>query len=196
MSVYNPELTLREAHKIYLEANGFDEANQQKRWVKVQYGPFVSYFPNTKGRIKLLKYHDLHHILTGYSTKLPGEAEIGAWDIAAGCLGFGAGWILNMLGFADGLIINPKGVYRAFMRGRQSSNLYPVDLNEQFMSKTVGEVRRELGLDQKVKPASLTDKAAVTMWAGISLVTLITVLVIVLAPLVLAAIFLMRIFGW
>jgi ubiquinone biosynthesis protein Coq4 len=194
--MYHPELTLREAHKIYLEANGFDEAHQQKKWVRVQYGPFVSYFPNTKGRIKLLKYHDLHHILTGYSTKLPGEAEIGAWDVAAGCSSFGAGWILNLLGFADGLIINPRSVYRAFMRGRHSSNLYPVDLSEQFMSRTVGEVRRELGLDREIKSVSLTDKASFTMWAALSLITLIAVVSLVLTPLILSLIFLARLIGF
>jgi ubiquinone biosynthesis protein Coq4 len=195
MPIYAPELTLNEAHKIYLETNGFDEANQKKKWVKVQYGPFFAYFPNTKGRIRLLKYHDLHHILTGYSTALTGEAEIGAWDVAVGCPGFGAGWILNLLGFADGLIINPRGVYRAFIRGRQSSNLYPVELSEQFLSRTVGEVRRELGLDKEIGPASLSDKEAFALWALISLVILLTVVGIVLVPLALAIIFSLHVFG-
>ncbi|HEX8847639.1 MAG TPA: hypothetical protein VF791_23560 [Pyrinomonadaceae bacterium] len=190
--VYAPELTLREAHKLYLERNGFDEESQQKRWVKVQYGPFCSYFPNTEGRRKLLKHHDLHHILTGYSTRLPGEAEIGAWDIAAGGPAFGAGFILNLLAFGDGLIINPGGVYRAFIRGRHSSNLYAVDLDERFLSRTVGEVRRELGLDKEVKKASRSDKASFVLWSLASLASLLAVVGAVLAPLILAIIFLRR----
>ena len=41
-------------------------------------------FPNILGRNKVLPYHDLHHIVTGYRTDEAGEFEVGAWCLATG----------------------------------------------------------------------------------------------------------------
>ena len=45
-------------------------------------------FPNTDSRKRAVPLHDLHHILTGYKTDWMGEAEIGAWELRAGCNSF------------------------------------------------------------------------------------------------------------
>src|SRR5205085_10915333 len=122
--LYDPQLTLREARELYFEINDFKGGGYDEAWVKMKAGPVPVWFPNTKGRVRAVKYHDLHHVLTEYPTTWRGEAEIGAWEVATGCAGHYPAWLLNLEAFAIGLVINPRGVFRAFVRGRRSGNLY------------------------------------------------------------------------
>lgn len=185
MSEYSSELTLRDARAQYFAVNNFGWGGYGDKWVKVEYGLLHFYFPNTKGRVKVVKYHDLHHILTEYGTSLSGETEIGAWEVATGCTRSLAAWLLNLSGFAWGLVINPKGVYKAFLRGRQSANLYHLPFNDELLSANVGDLRQQLNLDEPLRPASLADKAAFILWSLISVVTLLSTIGIVFAPLIL-----------
>lgn len=114
------------------------------RWVKVRMGPFPVYFPNTAGRRRAVRLHDLHHIATGYQPTLIGEAEIGAWELASGCRNYLAAWILNAAAVAIGLFLSPRRVFRAFARGRRSRNLYPTGWSESLLEGTVGELREKL----------------------------------------------------
>lgn len=184
MRAYNPEMTLRDARSQYFAANNFGWGGYEDKWVKVEYGLLRFYFPNTKGRVKVVKYHDLHHILTEYDTSLAGETEIGAWEIATGCTPSLAAWILNLSGFAAGLVINPRGVYRAFLRGRQSTNLYHMAFDDGLLSSKVGNLRRELNLEGPQRRASFADNAAFVAWSVTSAATLLTISAAVLAPIV------------
>jgi hypothetical protein len=185
MITYSPELTLREARAEYFAVNDFGWGGYDDKWVKVEYGLLRFYFPNTKGRVKVVKYHDLHHILTEYNTSLSGETEIGAWEVATGCTRSFAAWLLNLSGFAWGLAINTKGVYKAFLRGRQSANLYYLTFDDKLLSTRVGDLRRELNLDEPLRPASMVDNAAFILWSLISVVTLLSIIGVVFAPLIL-----------
>jgi len=191
MSAYGPELTLRDARTQYFAVNNFGWGGYDDKWVKVEYGLLRFYFPNTKGRMKVVKYHDLHHILTEYGTSLPGETEIGAWEVATGCTRSLAAWLLNLSGFAWGLVINPKDVYRAFLRGRQSTNLYHLPFNDELLSSKVGDLRQHLNLDEPLRPASLDDNTAFILWSLISVVTLLVIIGIAVTPLIL-----LLICGW
>ena len=185
MTAYSPELTLRDARRQYFAVNNFGWGGYDDTWVKVEYGLLRFYFPNTNGRVKVVKYHDLHHILTEYGTSLSGETEIGAWEVATGCTRSLAAWLLNLSGFAWGLVINPKGVYKAFLRGRQSTNLYHLPFNDELLSSRVGYLRQQLNLGSPLRPASFADKAAFILWSLISVVTLLIIIGIVVAPLIL-----------
>ena len=191
MSAYGPELTLRDARTQYFAVNNFGWGGYDDKWVKVEYGLLRFYFPNTKGRMKVVKYHDLHHILTEYGTSLPGETEIGAWEVATGCTRSLAAWLLNLSGFAAGLVINLQGVYQAFLRGRHSANLYHLPFNDELLSSKVGDLRQHLNLDEPLRPASLDDNTAFILWSLISVVTLLVIIGIVVTPLIL-----MLICGW
>jgi hypothetical protein len=169
MASYGSEMTLREARVKYFAQNEFGaDGGYEDTWVKVEYGWLRFYFPNTRARARVVRYHDLHHILTEYGTTMPGETEISAWEIATGCTANYAAWILNLLGFGFGLVINRRGVYRAFLRGRYSSNLYSYPFDEQLLSSKVGELRCLLGLDKQSIHANGTDRGAFALWAGIS----------------------------
>ena len=71
-----------------------------------------------------MRIHDLHHVVTGYQTDLRGEAEIGAWELASGCLRWPAATILNLFALAMGLVIAPHRMARAWSLGRHTQNLY------------------------------------------------------------------------
>ena len=185
MSAYSPELTLRDARTQYFVVNNFAWGGYDDKWVKVEYGLLRFYFPNTKGRVKVVRYHDLHHILTEYGTSLSGETEIGAWEVATGCTRSLAAWLLNLSGFAWGLVINPKNVYKAFLRGRQTANLYHLPFNDELLSSRVGDLRQQLKLDGPLHPALLADKTAFILWSLISVVTLLSIIGIVVTPLIL-----------
>ncbi len=78
---YDPASTLRQARTRYFEDNAFGaDGGYSARWVEVKVGPFPYAIPNTEGRVRALRYHDLHHIMTGYRTDWTGETEISAWE--------------------------------------------------------------------------------------------------------------------
>jgi hypothetical protein len=192
MSTYNSELTLRDARAQYFAINNFGWGGYDDKWVKVEYGFLRFYFPNTVGRVRVVKYHDLHHILTEYSTSLSGETEIGAWEVATGCTRSLTAWLLNLSGFAAGLVINPKGVHKAFLRGRQSGNLYHLPFNEELLSTRVGSLRRQLNLDKPAHPASMADDAAFVAWSIASVLTLLSIIALIVTPLTLLLMFIWR----
>jgi hypothetical protein len=142
--LYGDALTLRQARQQYFDDNGLGDGGYTARWVKFKMGPIPFAIPNTEGRKRAVKVHDLHHVLTGYATTWTGEAEISGWELASGCGGYAAAWVINFFAFIVGLIIAPRAVQRAFLRGRQSGNLYHQAFEESLLEKTVGQVRREL----------------------------------------------------
>jgi hypothetical protein len=170
MGHYDDELTLRDARGRYFARSGFDEGSYRERWVKLQAGPMPIYFPNTRARIRAVKLHDLHHVLTEYETTWTGEAEIGAWEIAAGCGRHHPAWLLNLNAMAIGLAIAPRATHRAFLRGRQTKSLYAGEFEEELLSRRVGPVRHELLLDRAQRPPTTVDRLAFATWAAAALV--------------------------
>jgi hypothetical protein len=138
---YADDLPMREARRRYFEVNrfggngGYDDA-----WVDFKLGPIPFPFPNSPARVRAVRYHDLHHVLTGYDTDIVGEFEISAWEIAAGCKGFAAAWALNLGGTAAGLLRAPRRVFAAFVRGRRCRTLYGEPLDA-LLDETVGALR-------------------------------------------------------
>ena len=108
--LYPADLPLVDARKRYFEANGFDDEGGSEEGggyddetVRLTFLGQTLTLPNPKSRRDALVYHDLHHVLTGYGTDLPGEVEVGAWELATGCGRYGAAWVLNATIFALGL---------------------------------------------------------------------------------------------
>lgn len=164
MTLYDETMTIHAARQRYFDANGFD-GSYSERWVKLKAGPLAIYFPNAEGRRRAVRFHDLHHIVTGYQTDWTGEAEISAWEIASGCGRFGWAWFLNLQGLAIGLLIAPRAAYRAFVRGRHTANLYHQgQFREALLERSVGDVRRALTLDRPPPPARTADAIAFAAW--------------------------------
>lgn len=153
--------TMREARQRYFEENGFGpNGGYDDAWVDFKLGPIPFPFPNTKARVRAVKVHDLHHILTGYRTDYTGELEIGGWEIGAGCKDFGAAWVLNLGAMASGLFVAPRRVFAAFVRGRRERSLYGEDVDALLDAK-VEDVQARFAS----KTAPKADAADVVLFA-------------------------------
>ena len=187
--IYEPEMSLGDARKLYFELNGFPfDGGYEERWIKVKMWRIPVWLPNTKGRRQAVRLHDLHHIVTEYPTTWRGEAEISAWEIGGGGLHrYYAGWILDLMNIAQGLVINPRGLHRAFLRGRQSRNLYRSEFNDELLAHSVGEVRQRLRLDEQQRPASSRDRLAFVGCALAGVGTYLGALFVTFSPLIFLA---------
>jgi len=56
-----------------------------------------------------------------------------------------------------GLFVASRRVWHAWLRGRHSRNLYRAPYDDALLSRTVGDVRRELGLEEPLWPARASD---------------------------------------
>jgi hypothetical protein len=182
---YAPSLTLREARDLYFRNNGFgDDGGYGDKWVDFKIGPVPFPFPNTAARIKAVKVHDLHHIVTGYRTNFVGELEISAWEIGGGCEDMVAAWILNLSGMGFGFLIAPSRTFRAYVRGRRGHTLYRYAYGDELLAKTVAEIRSETGAAREEERAAPGDVLRAIAWgiAGIFVGTLLFAMLLPLAP--------------
>lgn len=153
--------------------------------VKIEFGKYVYFFfPNWDERRRAVEKHDLHHIITGYPSTVKGEAEISTWEVSSGCGNYWAAWFLDMQGMMLGLLY-PKAVFKAFVRGRRSGNLYHNTIsNAEAKDLTPLQLRQLLHIpDGEIRPTA-ADALLFFWWmilAGlISLISLVGVPVIAL----------------
>ena len=180
---FAPGLTLGEARaRLFALGNLGADGGYDDAWVKLKLWRIPLAFPNTEGRRRAVRFHDLHHVLTEYPTTWRGEFEIAAWEIAGGIRRYWAAWLLDLLGFACGLAVWPRSVYRAFMRGRRSQNLYDEEWDDSILRRRVGDVRRSLRLDAREARTTWRDRAAFAFWAAASVATYAAMNVVVFAP--------------
>lgn len=167
MNGFNHEISLGEGLLRYFKLYDLGDGGYTDRWFKIKFfWKFGIILPNISSRVAAVKFHDLHHVLTEYSTGFRGEAEIGAWEIASGCGKYYSAWILNVGSLVYGLIFFPKPVYRAFIRGRQSRNLYHnIEYNPALLSRSVGEIRAELGIPPTGTSPRIKDIIAFCLWS-------------------------------
>ncbi len=184
---YEDSMTMRAARDRYFDVNSFGPSGgYEDAWVDFKLGPVPMPFPNTPARVRAVRHHDLHHILTGFDTDIVGEFEISAWELGAGCKDFVAAWVLNLGGLtAGGLVRCPARTFRAFVRGRRERSTYGEEL-EAMLDLPVREARaRFTPLTGQLAPeATWSDVAlyALALMTG-TLVGLCTmVLVLPLAP--------------
>jgi hypothetical protein len=161
------QITLRDGRDAYLTEYGFSTAAYTDKWVHVKFGPFPLVFPSTKTRRFAIRYHDLHHTLTGYRATPIGEAEIGAWEVATGCRRLWAAWVLNLLAMGFGLVAAPRRTWRAFVRGRNSENLYGREFDEALLARNLDDVRAEIGLGAEYA-ARPGDYFAYAFWCAVA----------------------------
>jgi len=143
------DLTIKEILPDYYEKNGFDDdGGESNSYVKIQLIKGISmYLPNNSTRKKIILLHDIHHLLTQYSNLWMGEIQISAWELSTGCRSNWVAFSLNTYAMAFGTLFNLRGIWRAWVRGRNSGNLYKLNYShEQLMDKTIEELKNELGL--------------------------------------------------
>jgi hypothetical protein len=191
---YREDMTLRDARRDYFAANHFgDDGGYGEAWVDFKLGVIPFPIPNAPSRVRAVKFHDLHHVLTGYDTNTVGEFEISAWEIAAGCKGFAAAWALNLSGMAAGAIVAPQRIWRAFMRGRRSRSLYGESMGE-LLGTTVGEARARYLPRDREEGVTASDVAAfvAALGAGLTAMGVFTLVTVPLVPVGLLAVAMRR----
>ena len=176
-------LTLGEARARLFALGGLgDDGGYADAWVVLRLWRIPLAFPNTEGRRRAVRFHDLHHVLTEYPTTWRGEFEIAAWEVAGGIRRYWVAWLLDLLGFACGLFVYPRATYRAFVRGRHSTNLYGDVWDESILGRRVGEVRHRLGLDVEGARPTRDDRVAFVLWAAASVAAYVATGAVMLAP--------------
>lgn len=157
-------MMLQEELAVFYERNGFGEViGSRPLTVPVYTGCMLVPLPNIETRRRFLKYHDLHHLVTGYSVGRIGEGEVSAWE-----LGTGSAFVsptlgtMNLIALSTGLVLEPKRMWRAFRRGCTSRNLYPAAVRADVDSgrwPDITTLRREL-LEVKRSDAPIAVRAA------------------------------------
>ena len=183
MAAYADLQSVLDARRVYFDANGFGaDGGYAKRWVKVKLGPLPLWFPNSEARVRAVRYHDLHHVATGYDTDWTGEGEIAAWEIASSCRGFVAAWWLNLSAMAIGLAIAPARIFRAFVRGRHTRNLYAERFDDALLATSVRSLRERLELASLEPAATQSDRIAFAGWSVAAVAALIVQAALLVAP--------------
>jgi hypothetical protein len=195
---YEPMMSVLEARARYFADNAFgDDGGYNDRWVTLyKLGPIPLGFPNTAGRIAAVRYHDLHHLATGYDTDILGEAEIAAWELASGCTKFLAAWVLNTLALPVGALRNRERIERAFARGCRTRNLYSEPVVDNLLDERLGALRERLGMTRASNEAMTTAerrryRRALVVGVVLDLAVL-AVLAVLLAAVVLGVAWLLR----
>ena len=154
--------TLGAARAAYYESNHFGaDGGDALEWVPIKVLGLTLKIPNSDGRRRAVRIHALHHVVTGYDTTLAGESEIGAWELASGCLRWPAATILTLFALGVGLVIAPGRLIKAWARGRHTQNLYGENGVEHLLPRRVTEIRTTLGLAGTAPRARLRDALAV-----------------------------------
>jgi hypothetical protein len=148
----------------------------------VRVGPLPLTLPNPPARKRAVFFHDVNHLLTGYNAKgLDGEVVIAGFEVGAGCGRYWIAWIINLGAFAVALVMRPRELFAAFVRGRRSHSIYRrSESREVLRTTTVGALRRMLNIDVAPPIATEGDRVAFAGWA------LVAVL-FALSPLIVAA---------
>lgn len=169
--ILEKQQTVGEALEAYFEAYGLGkDGGLSKSWAKVKVGKFYFPIPNPDARKRALVFHDIHHLVTGYSAEWKGEFSVAAWEIASGCTDFVVAWILDLGVMALGIWIYPKTVFNSFVRGLRSKNLYHYLLTlEEARSKTIPELRAFLDITETgYENPTLKEKLEFVKWWIIS----------------------------
>jgi hypothetical protein len=150
------EWSVEEGRDRYLAENGFTLAGYSHPYVVVKVLGRAVRIKNRASRQRVVPLHDLHHVATGYGTDLVGEAEIGAWELRAGCNSFIL-YYLNGMAAMFGLLIAPRRVVGAWRRAAGQRSLYVEGVSAaEALQLSVGELRARLG----VPPDGAADRPA------------------------------------
>ncbi len=182
-----PDITLGEKlNSFYEEYNLGKDGGVDKPRVRIDMTSwFHFYIPNPPIRKKAVLKHDMHHMITGYKGDMKGETEISAWEVGSNCKNYWAAWFLDLSGFMMGILFNPVNVYKAFIRGRNSKNLYYEELtDQQAKAMTLPDLQEFIQLPKegaKLK-TTITDVLLFLWWIFVGLT--MTVMSVVLIPII------------
>ncbi|HMI94684.1 MAG TPA: hypothetical protein VK509_25090 [Polyangiales bacterium] len=132
----------------YLAENGFDVAGYDAAYGEYPLLGMRIPIPNSKARSRAIRFHDLHHVATGYGTDNVGEGEISAWELRRGLrpLGLYVGAIV-LGGTLLGLLVAPRRTLRAYRASGSGTSLFHGEIPyETLLTLSIAELRAALGV--------------------------------------------------
>jgi hypothetical protein len=141
-------LGVREARDLYLAENGFTTASYDSLTAQGSIFGLKFSVPNPPSHQRAIRFHDLHHVATGYGTDHAGEAELSAWQARLGLRR--AGLYVSAIVLANvavGLGVAPGRMLGAFRLARGGRSLFSIDADYvRLLEVSVGELRASLGI--------------------------------------------------
>ncbi|MFK7926611.1 MAG: hypothetical protein AB8H79_00365 [Myxococcota bacterium] len=137
-------LTVRDALLAHRRASGLtDDGNLHKRVDWLYVGPVPLPIPNPAWRKRVVVYHDVSHLLTGYGTDLSGELDEGCFECGAGIGFFTPAWMFNLQALMGAMVLRPRKGLQAFLRGRAAKSVYRCDI-EALLEVPLDEARADM----------------------------------------------------
>jgi len=144
--------TVQAGRDAYLSENGFTIGSYDDTWVTIAFPGFTIRIPNPPTRQRAVRWHDLHHVVTGFGTDSAGEGEISAWELRRGLRGLGPYVSAIVLGgTALGLLVAPRRTLRAWVAsGKGGHNFFARELTDYdaILQMSVGQLRAQLGIPE------------------------------------------------
>jgi hypothetical protein len=184
VTVREDSLTVGDALARHYAAHGLPaDGGESNPWFRVRIGPLSVRLPNPPARQRAVFFHDVNHILTGYNTVFSdGEMVIAGFEVGTGCGRFGIAWFINLTMMAFGLVLRPRAIFHAFVRGRGCSSIYHRREDRvELRMKLVGEMKKLLALDQAVVGADLNDRIWFLAWSVVAWVVTLGAAAVALA---------------
>ncbi len=121
-------MTVQQVLDNYLEGLGLSRSD---KWFCLLIGGLrIPYFPRYPLR-HFLTIHDVHHIMTGYSTSITDEIYLIGWELMSGGWGRHNWWYFGKpLSLVVLFLISPVRVWSALSTGARHRNLYSFELDE------------------------------------------------------------------
>ena len=109
---------------------------------------FAFKLPNPPSRRRAIRFHDLHHVATGFGTDLVGEAEISAWELRRGLRGVGPYVSLLIVQLTLlGLVIAPRRTIAAWRSSNNRFSLFHEKKSyDELLAMSVADLRSFLGV--------------------------------------------------
>ena len=126
-----PQTTVKEALLFHLKESDLPlDGGYEDKWTPLKFGFVTFYLYNSKSRKEAVRLHDIHHIVTEYKSDPCGEAEISAWELAAGIHNKYFAGFIGLAALFYGAFLYPKKTFKAFIRGKHSRSLYDQNFSE------------------------------------------------------------------
>lgn len=144
------DTTVRSGRDAYLAENGFTTESYEADRVPIALFGTTFNIINTAARKRAVRWHDLHHVATGFGTDPAGEGEISAWELRRGLRGLGpyvGAIVLSGLGL--GIMFAPKRTWRAWVAsGKGHHNFFARDVAEyeRMLEMSIAQLREELAI--------------------------------------------------
>ena len=146
---YDATMSVPDALDAYLAENGFSREEYDKPKVTVNFWGMRFTVPNPPSRQLAVRFHDLHHVMTGYGTDPAGEFEISAWELRRGIGVFG-GYVRLIItsGCISGLFVHPRRTIAAWRHASRTPRLPApsMDLYDELLTLSVGDLRARYGV--------------------------------------------------